>query len=148
MGLYKQIEDEMRVALKSGDAAKLSVLRMLVAAVKNLAIEKNLKEIQDQDVLQIIQRHIKQHKESIDQFEKGKRPDLVDKEKLELKILEAYMPKQLSEEELAGIIKDAMVESGISAKQDTGKLMKIVMEKVKGRSDGKIVNQLVMKLLK
>ena len=148
MSLYKQIEDEMKVALKSGDAAKLSVLRMLVAAVKNLAIEKNLKEVQDQDVLQIIQRHIKQHKESIDQFEKGKRPDLVDKEKLELKMLEAYMPKQLSEEELATIIKAAMAESGISAKQDMGKLMKIVMDNVKGRSDGKIVNQLVMKLLK
>lgn len=148
MSLYKQIEDEMKVALKSGDAAKLSVLRMLVADVKNLVIEKNLKEVQGQDVLQIIQRHIKQHKESIDQFEKGKRADLVDKEKLELKMLEAYMPKQLSEEDLATIIKAIAAESGISAKQDMGKLMKLVMDNVKGRSDGKIVNQLVMKLLK
>ena len=148
MSLYERIENDMKSALKEGDAVKLSVLRMLVSAVRMLELDKNIKTLQDGDVLQVIQRHIKQHKESIEQFEKGRRNDLVEKEAGELKILELYMPKQLGEEELSAIVKEAISESGAKSKTEMGKVMKIVMEKAKGRADGKAINQMVMKFLK
>jgi uncharacterized protein YqeY len=147
MSLYKKIEDDMRNALRQGNAVTLSVLRMLISAMKMREIEKNVKDLDDAEALQIIQRHIKQHKESIAQFEKGNRPDLVEKEAMELKVLEAYMPEQLSRDEIAAIVKAAIAESGAASKSDTGKVMKLVMEKVKGRADGKTVSQLVAELL-
>ncbi len=147
MNLYQRIESDMKAALKEGDSIKLSVVRMVISAVKTFAIEKNIKQPEETDILQIIQRQIKQHKESIESFEKGKRQDLADKEARELKILEAYMPQQLSEEELLVLIKEAISETGATSKSEVGRVMKIVMEKVKGRSDGKTVNQLVMRLL-
>lgn len=148
MSLHKTIEEEMKKALKGGDSLKLSVLRMVVSAIKTLEIEKKVKELAEGDILEIIQRQIRQHRESIAQFEKGKRQDLVDKESRELRILEAYMPKQLSEEELLIIIKTTISETGAVAKSEAGKVMKAVMEKAKGKVDGKVVNQLVMGLLK
>lgn len=138
----------MKAALKSGDAAKLSVLRMLVAAIKTLEIDKRLKEISDQEVIQIVKRQINQHRESIDQFRKGNRPELAAKEELELKILEAYMPEQMGEAEVEAVVKAAISETGSSLRSDMGKVMKAVMEKTKGRCDGKLVNQIVMKHLK
>jgi len=148
MGLCQKLEDDMKAALKEGDSVKLSVLRMLVSDVKMIAIKKNVKEAEDPDILQTIQRHIKQHKESIEQFMKGSRQDLVDKEAKELKILETYMPKQMSEDEVIGVIKDAISATGATTKAEMGKVMKVVMEKVRGKADGKMVNQLIMGLLK
>jgi len=148
MSLYQTIENDVKAAMKGGDSVKLSVLRMLLSAVKTFAIEKNIKEPADADILQMLQRQIKQHKESIDQFTNGKRQDLADKESKELKILETYMPKQFSEEELLVIIKSTIAETGASTKADLGKVMKAVTEKVKGRSDGKVVIGLVAGLLK
>jgi len=148
MELHRRLEDDMKAALKEGDSIKLSVLRMVVSAVKTLQIEKNVKAAEETDILQILQKQVKQHRESIEQFEKGKRQDLADKEIKELKILESYMPKQLSEEEVTAIVKEAIAETGAVAKSDMGKVMKQVMDKVKGRADGKVVNQAVMRLLK
>jgi len=148
MELYQRIEEDVKTALKKGEAAKLSVLRMLLSDVKMLEIEKNVKRAGEADILQIIQRHIKQHKDSVEQFEKGKRTDLADKEKEELKILEAYMPEQMNEEELTKIVREAIEASGATTKAEVGKVIKLVMEKVKGRADGKTVNQLALKMLK
>ena len=148
MNLYKRLEDDMKGALKGGDAVKLSVLRMVISAVKMLEIEKNIKAPGEGDVLQILQKQIKQRKESIAQFEKGNRQDLVDKEASELKILEAYMPKQLSEEELTVVVKDSIAETGAKVKADMGKVMKVVMGKVAGKADGKSVNQILLRFLK
>lgn len=148
MTLYEKIENDMKDALKRKDAVRLSVLRMLVAAVKNLEIDKKLKAAGEADVVQIIQKHIKQHKESIEQFKAGNRQDLVDKESAELVILEKYMPSQLSESQIRDIIKAAIAETGATTKAEMGKVMKIVMEKTKGQADGKIVNQLVLGMLK
>lgn len=148
MSLFEKLDAETKAALKEGNALKVSVLRMVISAIKTQMIEKNLKAIDDGDVLQILQKHIKQHKDSIAQFEKGKRQDLVDKEAGELVILEAYMPKQLSEPELEAIVKEVIAQTGLSSKADRGKVMKAVMEKVKGRSDGKLINDLVTGMLK
>jgi len=148
MDLYSKIEEDIKTALKSGDSKKLSVLRMALSEIKNHEINKKLKKAAEGDVLQIMQRQINQHKDSIEQFEKGNRPDLVQKEKAELEVLTSYMPKQLSEEELLKTISEVISASGAVTRSETGKVMKAVMEKVKGKADGKTINQLVMKLLK
>ncbi len=148
MGLYETLQNDMRSAMKSGETVKLSVLRMLISAIKLMEIDKKLKKIEDTDVSQILQKQIKQHKDSIEQFEKGNRGDLADKEKSELVILESYMPEQMGEEELTAMVKEAIAETGAVAKSDMGKVMKSVIEKAKGRTDGKSVNQIVMKFLK
>lgn len=148
MNLHERLDKDLKSALKEGNGVKLSVLRMAISEVKTLEIEKNVKALDEKDILQIMQRQAKQHRESIEQFNKGNRQDLVNKETEELKILESYLPKQLSDEELTMIIKDAIKETGSSMKADTGKVMKIVMEKVKGRCDGKAVNRLLAPLLK
>lgn len=147
MSLYKRLEDDMRQALKAKDAVRLSVLRMLISAVKMFEIEKNIKEPEDKDVIQIVQRQVKQHRDSIDQFTKGGRMDLAVKETEELKILETYLPRQMTEDELLVIIKGVIADLGAIKKSETGRVMKAVMEKVQGGYDGKTVNQLVMKLL-
>ncbi|MCX5678186.1 MAG: GatB/YqeY domain-containing protein [Candidatus Omnitrophica bacterium] len=147
MSLYEKIESDMKAALKESNALKLSVLRMLVAAARQIQINKNSKSVTESDMLQVLQRHIKQHKESIEQFKNGNRQDLADKELSELKILETYMPEQMSEEELKSIIKAAIAESGAKTKSEMGKVMKLVMEKTKGACDGKLISQLVMESL-
>jgi uncharacterized protein len=148
MGLNITISDDMKAALRAGDAVKLSTLRMLVAAIRNREIEKNIKELDDAEVIQILQRQIKQHKDSIEQFQKGNRPDLAEKEAKELKVLEAYMPAQMGQDELTALIKAVIAETGAASKADGGKVMKAVMDKVKGKADGKTVSQTVMGLLK
>jgi hypothetical protein len=148
MSLFDRLDSETKAALKAGDALKVSVLRMVISAAKTLMIEKNLKAADDGDVLQILQKQVKQHRDSIAQFEKGKRQDLVDREAKELAILETYMPKQLNETELAAIVKEVISETGLSSRADKGKVMKAVLEKVKGQADGKAINDLVNSMLK
>ena len=148
MDTYGTIESEMKDAMRQKDSLKLSVLRMAIAAVRNTEIVKKVKKLEENDVLQVLQKMIKEHRESIAQFEKGGRMDLVDKEKKELEVLQRYVPKEMSEEELASIVKTAVQESGFTSKADAGKVMKVVMEKVKGKADGKIVNKIVLSLLK
>lgn len=148
MDLYETIDSQMKEALRGKDDVTLSVMRMLLAAVKNAEIAKKLKKLADADIVQIIQKMIKEHKESIEQFEKGNRPDLVAKEKKEMGILQKYVPAQMGESELLQIIKETIAEMGTVSKADTGKVMKAVMEKVKGKGDGKLVSQLVMSVLK
>lgn len=148
MNMYERIDNELKDAMRSKDTVKLSVLRMLMAAMKNAEIAKKVNKLEDPDVTQVVQKMIKEHKESISQFEKGNRTDLVDKEKSEMEILQKYAPAQMTEEELAGIVKATVREMGAASKADAWKVMKAVMEKVKGKADGKVVNQLVMPLLK
>lgn len=148
MNMYERIDHELKDAMRSKDTVKLSVLRMLMAAVKNTEIAKKVNKLDDPDVIQVVQKMIKEHKESISQFEKGNRTDLVEKEKAEMEVLQKYAPAQMAEEELAGIVRATVQEMGAASKSDAGKVMKAVMEKVKGKADGKVVNQLVMSLLK
>ena len=148
MDLYERIDSEMKDAMRKKDSIKVSVMRMAMASIKNAEIAKKVKKLEDTEVIQLIQKMIKEHGESIAQFEKGNRMDLVNKEKAELEILQKYVPAQMSEEELASIVKATLQETGIISKADSGKAMKAVMEKVKGKADGKLVSQVVMSLLK
>ena len=148
MDTYEKIESQMRDAMKQKDSLKLSVLRMAIAAIRNTEIVKKVKRLEELDVLQVIQKMIKEHRESITQFEKGGRPDLVEKETIELEVLQRYVPKEMGEEELRSIITIVVQESGFTSKADAGKVMKAAMERVKGRADGKMVNKIVISLLK
>ena len=143
MTLEEKIDADMKEAMKAKAEIRLSTIRMLRAAMKNLAIEKKAERLEDKDVMGIIAKQIKQHKDSIEGFTKGNRQDLVDKETAELKILEAYMPKMMSADELKVIVKSAITSTGAKGRADMGKVMKVAMEEAKGAADGKMLSQIV-----
>lgn len=145
--LEKKIAEDLRSSIKDKDALRTSTLRMITASIQNIAIEKKLKETDDGEVIKIISKQVKQHKDSIESFKKGNRPDLVEKETKELEILSSYLPKQLSEEDVEKVIKKVISETGASSKSDFGKVMKLSMEELKGQADGKIVSSIAQKLL-
>lgn len=145
MELKQQLEQEMKEALKARDTFKLNVIRFLLAQIKNKEIDLR-KTLSNEDIYKIIQTLVKQRKESISFSEKAGRTDLVEKEKAELSLLEAYLPKSLTEEEIKTIITDVIKELNATQK-DFGKVMKALMPKIAGRADGAKVNELVKKLL-
>ena len=145
--LKDKIDKDLIEAQKEKDAVSTTTLRFLKSDIQNYMIEKKLTELKDEDILPIVQRQIKRRGESIEQFKKGKREDLAEKEASELKILKAYMPEELSADELKSIVKAAIEEIQPQGKKDFGKVMKAVMEKAKGRAEGKIVSKLVNELL-
>jgi uncharacterized protein YqeY len=136
----------LREALKSRDVLKVSVTRMIKASLKYKEIEK-MSSLTDDEILSVLSTLAKQRRESIEQFSAAGRTDLADREAEELKIIQSYLPKQLSPAELDDIIRSAISESGASTLNDLGKVMKVLMPKVKGVADGKIVNLRVKELL-
>ncbi|MBI5560389.1 MAG: GatB/YqeY domain-containing protein [Deltaproteobacteria bacterium] len=146
MSLKKTITDEMVKAMKSGEKLRLSTIRFLLAAVKNKEIDLR-REITDEELWGVLSTLSKQRLESIEQFKKGGREELAEKEEKELEILRGFMPAQLSEAEIRDAVKKAAEETGAAAIKDMGRLMKAVMEKVKGRADGKLVQEIVKGVL-
>ena len=146
MSLLQKFDDELKVAIKTSDKLKVSVLRMAKAALKNRQIEKR-GELSEEEVLSVISMLSKQRRESIEQFSKGGRDDLADKERHELEILQSYMPSQLTPEELDRIIIETIKESSAQGIKDIGNVMRLFMPRVKGAADGKVVNQRVKELL-
>jgi uncharacterized protein YqeY len=142
-----KIEEDMRRALVTRDKVKLSVTRLLKSEIRYKEIEKGAK-LSDEDVISVLSSSIKRHKDSIEQFQKGGREDLSAQEKAELEIIWEYMPKQLEEDELFEIVDEAIKEAEVSDPSGLGKVMKIIMPKVKGMADGKRVNELVSSKLK
>ncbi len=140
--LKRRINQDAKEALKSKDTLTLNVLRMLKSEIRYKEIERG-SELSDDDVISVLSTAIKKRKDSIQQFEKGGRDDLVSKEKQELTVVTKYMPERVSEEELSQIISQAISEEGATGSSDLGKVMKLVMPKVRGRADGKKVNQMV-----
>jgi uncharacterized protein YqeY len=146
MSLEQRLNDDLKVAIKSSDNLKTSVVRMVKAAIKNKQIEKQ-RELSDEEIISIISMLSKQRRESIELFSKGGREDLVEKEKKELSILQSYLPSQLTPDELDRLIIDVIKEASAEGIKDLGKVMRILMPRVKGSADGKVVNQRVMELL-
>jgi uncharacterized protein len=142
MGLRDKIEADTKDALKSGAKDKVSTLRMLNAALKNKQIDKR-RPLTEEEVLETVRSLIKQRRDSIEQFAKGNRQDLVDKETAEITVLEAYLPAQVSREELEVMVRDAIVQTGAQGAKDMGKVMKALIPMVGGRADGKLVSELV-----
>jgi len=147
MTLEKTIENDVKTAMKKRDGIKVSALRLLRSEINNLRLTESKKEITDRDVIKIIQRQIKQRKDSIQQFQKGKRLDLAEKEKKEMEILSEYLPKQLSDDELKEIINQTISELGVTDKKGGGQVIKSVMEKTTGKAEGKRVSTLVFQIL-
>jgi hypothetical protein len=138
MPLREQLNEDMKAAMKAREAEKLGALRLLLAAVKQREVDERI-TLDDTGVIAVIEKMIKQRKDSISQFEKAQRQDLADKEKFELAILEAYLPQQLSAAEVDAIIAQALAESGAKSPADMGKVMAIVKPKLAGRADmGKV----------
>ena len=145
--LEEKIREELKESLKKGDKTRVSVVRMLISEMNNRKIEERAEELDDGQALEIVQKMVRQHNESIEKFRQGGREDLVGKETEELVILKEYMPEQLSEEELRGIIDQSIVRTGASSEKDMGHVMKDLMPQVKGRADGKTVSKLVKEKL-
>lgn len=147
MSLKERLQEDWKSAMKSRDSFRASVLNMAKAAV--LKAEKvDGSELKDDAVVDIISKEVKQRREAIVEFEKGKRQDLIDQTNQEIEILLEYLPQQLTEEEIAEIVKNAVIEVGASGIKDMGKVMTAIMPKVKGRADGKLVSQIVKENLK
>ncbi|MBN1369902.1 MAG: GatB/YqeY domain-containing protein [Dehalococcoidaceae bacterium] len=144
--LKAKLTEELRTAMKAGDKCRVSVIRMLMASVKNAEIEKH-GDLSDTEVLGQIAKECKKRNESIEAFKLGKREDLVAQEEAELAILKAYLPEQLSREEITESAREAVSQANAATLQDKGKVMAILMPKMKGRADGKIVNEVVNELL-
>lgn len=147
MNLEERIDLDLKESMKNRQSEKTGALRMIKAAVINLKVEKRKEQLNDEDVLQVIQKQAKQRKESIESFEKAGRQDLVAKEKAELDILETYLPKQMSETEITKIIQAIIAKTGASSKNDTGRVMKEVMPLLRGKADGRLINEIVGKWL-
>lgn len=148
MNLAEQIEKDVIAAMKAKDAGKVSTLRMLKSALGNYLIQAKKDKADDAEVLTILAKQAKQRRESVESFEKAGRKDLADKEKTELAILEAYLPKPLADDELQAAIRQAIATSGAAGPEDMGKLMKVLMPIVQGKADGKRIQEAVKALLK
>jgi hypothetical protein len=142
MGLRDQIDVDIKSAMKSGAKDKVSALRMLSAALKNKQIEKRAPLV-DGEIVDTVRSLIKQRKDSIEQFAKGGRQDLVDKEAAEVAVLEVYLPQQMAREEIEKIVREVIAQTGALGAKDMGKVMKALVPLLAGRADNKLVSELV-----
>lgn len=149
MTLKEKIVSDLKDAMRAGEATRRDTLRLLDSAIKNTEIEKKKREtgLSDEEVLEVIGKAVKQRQDSIRQFEEGGRPELAEKEKIELEILMPYLPAQLSENEIRIIVKDVIAETGATSPADLGKIMGQIMAKVKGKADGNVVRALAQEEL-
>jgi uncharacterized protein len=141
--LLEKINEDLKDAMRAKDSLRTDTIRMFKSALNYYQIDKQLKEVTDDDVLAILQKQAKQRKEAIAGFESGGRTESAEKEKKELAILEGYLPKQASLDDIKKIIIDTIAEAGAVNKKDFGKVMKAVTGKLKGQADGKVVSQIV-----
>jgi uncharacterized protein YqeY len=148
MTLKEQINSDLLNAMKAKEEIKVGALRMLKAAIMKYEVSGADKVADDETVLSLIQREIKSRKDSYEQFIKGNRPEMAEKEQKEIEFLSIYLPAQLSDDELKKIVEESIKEAGAEMKSDSGKVMKVLMPKVKGKADGAVVSQMVQSLLK
>lgn len=146
MSLRERLSEDLKSAMKTGDTLKVSVIRLALSEVRNTEIAKG-HALSDEEGLDVLARESRKRRESIEQFEKAGRADLVDKESAELRILAEYLPQQLSEAEIAGIAQEVISELQATSKADKGKVMAALVPKTRGRADGKLVSQVVDRML-
>lgn len=149
MTISERIDSDLKDAMRAKEAGKLGVLRMLKSAMKYAAIEKSGAEgqLDDAEAMQVIRKQVKQRQDSIESFEKGGRPELATKEKEELAMLSAYLPQQMSGDELAAAVRKAIAEVGATSRAQMGAVMKALQTKLAGRADGKTLSQEVQRQL-
>jgi len=147
MSLAEQIKGDLEQAIRQKDNIRRSTLRMLLSSIHNAEIDQQHKTLDETGVASIVAKEVKKHRESIEAFEKGNRPDLVEKEKTELDILTQYLPQQLSREEIIAAAQKIISAVGASSASDRGKVMSQLMPLMKGKADGKEVSDIVAELL-
>ncbi|MCM8770257.1 MAG: GatB/YqeY domain-containing protein [Candidatus Omnitrophica bacterium] len=145
--LEEKILNDFKEAMKNKEMIRVSTLSFLRSEMMNVAIDKRKKALDDGEVMAVIKKQIKQHRDSIAQFEKGNRLDLVEKERKELEILESYLPQQLSAETVKGVVREVIVDTAAQGMKDMGKVMKEAMARLEGKADGKLVSDIVKELL-
>lgn len=147
--LKQKLRDELKQSMLARTELKTSVLRMLLSALNYYEIQKGGAgyEASDEDVLSVIAKEAKQRRDSIEEFNKAARPELADKEKVELEMLQTYLPAQMGEEEIRGIVKQTISETGATSIADIGKVMGALMPKIKGKADGGLVSKIVRESL-
>jgi uncharacterized protein len=146
MSLAEQLQDDLKDAMRSGDTNRRDTIRLALSAARNARIAAG-KELDDSDMLAVLTREAKQRQESIEEFRKAGRQDLVDKESSELEVLQGYLPEQLSREDIVEAAQRIVGETGASGMKDIGKVMPVLMKELRGRADGKVVNEVVRELL-
>jgi len=142
MSLKNQIQEDVKTAMRARDKERLSVLRLISAAIKQREVDERI-ELDDEQVLLVLDKMVKQRRESLEQYEKAAREDLAAQERFELEVLKGFMPEPLSEAELADLIKAAIAASGASSVRDMGNVMNALRPSVQGRADMKVVSQAV-----
>jgi uncharacterized protein YqeY len=141
-----KLQTALKEAMVGKDNMRRDVIRMMMSAIKQVEIDTR-KELTPEDVVGILQKEAKKHRESIDEAEKVGRIELAEQEKTELRILEEFLPRQLSREEITALAREAIEQTGVASPKEMGKLMGVLMPKVKGLADGKLVNEVVRELL-
>ncbi|MGQ9695278.1 MAG: GatB/YqeY domain-containing protein [Thermodesulfobacteriota bacterium] len=147
MQLREQIAKDFNEALKSRDERRLSALRLLRTEIKKREVSRQKKELSEAEIMETISSLVKQRRESIHLFQEGNRPDLVEKEEAELKILLSYLPQPLSRAEIEALVDQIIAETGAANLKDQGLVMKNILPKISGRADGKLVNEIVRQKL-
>jgi uncharacterized protein YqeY len=145
--LRPKLQSALKEAMVSKNNVRRDVIRMTLNALKQVEIDSQ-KQLSAEDALAILQKEAKKRRETIDEMEKAGRSELAAQEKTELNVLEEFLPKQLSNDEITALVKEAIAQSGAASANDMGKVMGVLMPKVKGLADGKVVNQIVRELLK
>ncbi|SDP17829.1 GatB/YqeY domain-containing protein [Selenomonas ruminantium] len=146
MSLKEQLTADMKDAMKNKEKDRLAVIRMVRGAIRQQEIDGQ-KELGEDDVIAVISKEVKMRRDSIEEFKKGGREDLVEKTQAEIDVLMPYLPAQLSEDEVRELVKAAVEQTGAATPKDMGKVMGVLMPKVKGRADGKMVNTIVKSFL-
>jgi len=146
MLLWERLDAEMKTAMKAGEPTKVSVIRMVRSEVRNAEIAKG-EPLTEEEISEVLAKEAKRRRESIEQFQKGNRSDLVEKETAALQILSQYMPEQLDEEEIVDIAREVISELHATSRSDKGRVMSAVIQRVRGKADGRLVSQVVDRLL-
>ncbi len=146
MNLQEKLMEDLKDAMRRGDETRRSVIRMARAAIKNAEVDRG-RPLDDSEVLKILEKEVKQRRDSVAEFTRGNRPDLAAKEQAEIEILMQYLPEQMSREQIEEVAKRVIAQVGARSPTDIGKVMPKVMAEVRGKADGRIVNQVVQELL-
>lgn len=145
--LKERLNEDLKRYLKEKNSLALNAVRSIIAEIKNKEVEKG-SELTEEEIIQVIKKQIKMREDSIEQYQKAQRNDLVQKEEQEIEVIKTYLPQELSEEELEKIVREAIEDVNAESIKDLGKVMKSAIKKAQGRADGKKINQIATKLLK
>lgn len=145
--LMQRLQADYRDALRAGEAEKVSTLRLIFARAKNAAIEQRVAEVDEPALLQLMQKEVKEREESLEQFRRGGRPELAERETRALDLLRAYLPAELADDEIRAVVRRHIAETGAAGKAGIAKVMRPVMAELRGRADGQRINRIVLEEL-